>query len=69
MTLQDIPIDPKGHGFVSADILLAGNLTKLWDYAKYLEEELNIQTTLLAYRIAELEKEVLLLEKCQKHVA
>lgn len=69
MILKDIDTD--GSPFKSADLLVAGKFTQLLDYAKFLEEELRIQTTMLGFRIAELEKEKkdgdLLLEACQKH--
>jgi 16S rRNA C1402 (ribose-2'-O) methylase RsmI len=38
-TLDSIGIDLSAHSSVSADILLAGKLTKLYEYAKELEEE------------------------------
>ena len=38
-TLQSIGIDPKSHGFISADLLLASKLSALYKYAKELEEE------------------------------
>lgn len=45
-TLASLGIDPTSHSYVSSDLLLAGKLTALHEYAKRLEE-----------RVKELEEE------------
>lgn len=37
-TLASLGIDPTSHSFISSDLLLAGKLTALYQYAKGLEE-------------------------------
>lgn len=39
-TLASLGIDPTSHSFISSDLLLAGKLTALYQYAKSLEERL-----------------------------
>lgn len=48
-TLASLGIDPNNSPYRSADLLLAGKLTALYQYAKSLEERLNglaAQTTI-----------------------
>ncbi len=36
-TLESIGIDPSSHGFISADLLLSGKLSKLMEWAREME--------------------------------
>lgn len=42
-TLQEIGIDPTSHAFISSDILLAGKLTLLMEWAREMEEQWNLE--------------------------
>jgi hypothetical protein len=44
-TLESIGIDPSSHGFISADLLLSGKLSKLMEWAREMEGLWNLEQT------------------------